>query len=721
MPLSYSNLLSAAFPKTPVNVVGNLASNLYDTYKIATKPVPPPMGMLSGALSGAAASVPAPQKPVVAAPPTSSGNKNSSVSAGNTSYYGNNYNAGANTQNKTSVPAAPTYSNDNQLGANPSNVSPNSNTGQNDVLNLDSLKSLYGVSDIPTYRAPDTSMYDKQINSFDPEAEKAKIQSQLDAELSNIDNRYQNEEKDVETQTENERQSQLSNLYNLGYVNPASSGVASIGLASKDVLNKRKDALSQARQAERSLAIKQAYGMTSDVQQKALTLAQQQKANVEKQATDSYANERQKWTDSVSQINNIVSLYKSGREINLQDKESAQKTINSLLSHGSAMFNGVPQEELAIMEKAAGYPKGSLVNGLKNLKEKELLDKDGLNLKEINGSLYNIKKDAYGNVVPELIVKGSSTSNSSMPASYKEFELTQSNPDYAQFLNKSKPQTADQLKAEGFANRLQDANTVISQLETTGAKLIGTISGDKNFPNAFKSPERQQLEQAERNFVNSILRRESGAAISPSEFDNATAQYFPQPGDSDEVIKQKSQNRLRAINNFQVESGKANQNNYDPVAIDELMRNGYSQEQINTFLQSKQSFNKPLSMGQNGSIAPQIAQKYPEGAKGGQCTTFLHSLVQFPAIGDGKLQKFASVDKFGISADQFRQNPRIGDVIVTGENKTYGHTAMINAILPNGFRVTESNFRGDERVTHDRIIPFNSPQIYGAIRGPLKV
>jgi len=164
----------------------------------------------------------------------------------------------------------------------------------------------------------------------------------------------------------------------------------------------------------------------------------------------------------------------------------------------------------------------------------------------------------------------------------------------------------------------------------------------------------------------------------------------------------------------------AQQNGYDPSEIQTLRKLGKSDDAIRSLLQGS-SFNKPLSMGQNGSIAPQIAQKYPEGAKGGQCTTFLHSLVQFPPIGDGKTQKFASVDKFGISADQLRQNPRIGDVIVTGENKTYGHTAMINAILPNGFRVTESNFRGDERVTHDRIIPFNSSQIYGAIRGPLKV
>jgi len=36
-----------------------------------------------------------------------------------------------------------------------------------------------------------------------------------------------------------------------------------------------------------------------------------------------------------------------------------------------------------------------------------------------------------------------------------------------------------------------------------------------------------------------VLRKESGAAIAASEFDNAEKQYFPQPGDSDQVISQK--------------------------------------------------------------------------------------------------------------------------------------------------------------------------------------
>ena len=57
----------------------------------------------------------------------------------------------------------------------------------------------------------------------------------------------------------------------------------------------------------------------------------------------------------------------------------------------------------------------------------------------------------------------------------------------------------------------------------------------------------QKAEQAQRNFVNAILRQESGAVISPVEFENAKKQYFPSVGDSEEVKKQKAENRRVAI------------------------------------------------------------------------------------------------------------------------------------------------------------------------------
>jgi hypothetical protein len=95
---------------------------------------------------------------------------------------------------------------------------------------------------------------------------------------------------------------------------------------------------------------------------------------------------------------------------------------------------------------------------------------------------------------------------------------------------------------------MQDADIVIGEL---GSQFTGWTSYiGQNIPNVMKSADRQKFEQAQRNFINSVLRKESGAAISPSEFDSAAKQYFPQPGDSAAVIAQKSANRQRVIASF---------------------------------------------------------------------------------------------------------------------------------------------------------------------------
>lgn len=67
----------------------------------------------------------------------------------------------------------------------------------------------------------------------------------------------------------------------------------------------------------------------------------------------------------------------------------------------------------------------------------------------------------------------------------------------------------------------------------------------------------QRAEQAQRDFINAVLRQESGAAIADSEFDNARRQYFPQPGDGEAVIKQKARNRQLAIQGLQNNAGRA--------------------------------------------------------------------------------------------------------------------------------------------------------------------
>lgn len=137
-----------------------------------------------------------------------------------------------------------------------------------------------------------------------------------------------------------------------------------------------------------------------------------------------------------------------------------------------------------------------------------------------------------------------------------------------------KPLTESQAKALGFGTRANEASTIIDTVGEAGkikqhvGKTIaeniplvgGLAAGALNvLPEALGGPssKQQQIEQAQRNFVNAILRRESGAVISPSEFANAAQQYFPQPGDSPDVIAQKRRNRELTIAALGEEVGSA--------------------------------------------------------------------------------------------------------------------------------------------------------------------
>lgn len=124
----------------------------------------------------------------------------------------------------------------------------------------------------------------------------------------------------------------------------------------------------------------------------------------------------------------------------------------------------------------------------------------------------------------------------------------------------NKEPTQNQYGAAGYARRLEQAEQTFSELEKDPSKLTGlsaAVQGSSVFPNMLKSDEIQNYEQAKRNFVNSVLRRESGAAISPSEFKSAEKQYFPQPGDSPKVIAQKKANRAQKLVELQGEAGPA--------------------------------------------------------------------------------------------------------------------------------------------------------------------
>lgn len=121
----------------------------------------------------------------------------------------------------------------------------------------------------------------------------------------------------------------------------------------------------------------------------------------------------------------------------------------------------------------------------------------------------------------------------------------------------AKPLTVEEGKNSGYLLRAESAEGVLQGLEAQGASLGGRFL--ENIPgglgNYLQSPEYRQYEQARRNFVNAILRRESGAVISDQEFANAERQYFPVPGDDPKTIEQKRQNRADAIAGLRIGSG----------------------------------------------------------------------------------------------------------------------------------------------------------------------
>lgn len=114
-----------------------------------------------------------------------------------------------------------------------------------------------------------------------------------------------------------------------------------------------------------------------------------------------------------------------------------------------------------------------------------------------------------------------------------------------------KPMTDSQSKAALFGTRMQQANKILDSLAesgtTTSVPGIDAGYGVGSVVNTMASKNQQQLAQAKRDFINAVLRRESGAVIGASEFASGDKQYFPQIGDSKEVIAQKKANRETAM------------------------------------------------------------------------------------------------------------------------------------------------------------------------------
>jgi hypothetical protein len=151
---------------------------------------------------------------------------------------------------------------------------------------------------------------------------------------------------------------------------------------------------------------------------------------------------------------------------------------------------------------------------------------------------------------------------------------------FAQEFENGKPLTESQGNATAFGMRMKESNQLINDLEKKGVTNTGVVrstiggivgmtpfigdkmqqgvqSGMNVFPGALGGPsaEQQQVDAARKNFITAVLRKESGAAISPTEFYTEAQKYFPQPGDAASVIKQKQNARETAIRAMEIQAG----------------------------------------------------------------------------------------------------------------------------------------------------------------------
>jgi hypothetical protein len=143
-----------------------------------------------------------------------------------------------------------------------------------------------------------------------------------------------------------------------------------------------------------------------------------------------------------------------------------------------------------------------------------------------------------------------------------------------------KPLTEAQGNAVAFGARAIEANRIATDLENQGFRNTGAIRTgiggvaamtpfigeqlEQGVRSAFNvaptflggtNEQQQQVEQARRNFVSAVLRKESGAAIGVDEYKNEERKYFPQAGDTAKVIEQKQKARELAIKALEAQAG----------------------------------------------------------------------------------------------------------------------------------------------------------------------
>lgn len=202
-------------------------------------------------------------------------------------------------------------------------------------------------------------------------------------------------------------------------------------------------------------------------------------------------------------------------------------------------------------------PKDALDEAYKRAQIEALRMKGDGEIKEINGKLVRIGRDG---TVSEIYSAGPDASK--VPQGY------QWSPDGKSLLpipggpgdKLSDVESKDALFAERMLRADKAINQIIPINETgqlTGYDPTGPRQQLWPDDSRFNSANWKNLDQAKREFIAGVLRKDTGAAITNQEFADYDKIYFPQPGDAPQALLQKKAARAAAAAGLRGASARA--------------------------------------------------------------------------------------------------------------------------------------------------------------------
>lgn len=278
-----------------------------------------------------------------------------------------------------------------------------------------------------------------------------------------------------------------------------------------------------------------------------------------------------------------MDAYKEGQKLKIEEKKLGPKYSTKF---DTVMVGGVPTL-VQISDDGSWKPAGNNISPAEKLHFVGNGQREAIGINQFTGKVESQGVQRFQ--TPESIASNNVAMRGQNMADKREaqkintpsydsttgswiYKPTQDNPQGASVpvpgIDKKKSITEAQSKDVLFGSRANKAHEIITNLEgkysragVASKESVGNIFGVGGIlgagGNLLLSDSSQKAEQAQRDFVNAVLRKESGAVISPQEFDNARKQYFPQVGDSDAVVEQKKQNRILSIEGIVAGAGPA--------------------------------------------------------------------------------------------------------------------------------------------------------------------